>query len=72
MMKISKSKIIIGGNTAAIRAQKLLRQSGIPSKTIRIIGNGERGCAYGIETDEERVRDAIFVLRRSKIPYSFI
>lgn len=72
MMKIGKSKIITGGSTSAIRAQKLLRQNGINSKTIRITQGGERGCAYGVEIDEERTRDAIYVLRQSMIPYSFI
>jgi len=68
MMKTNTSVIIIGSNTAALRAQRILKCAGIYSRTVRRTNIG-RGCVYGLEVENYNLNDAIYVLRKNQIQY---
>ena len=39
---------ILGSVTQAMRAQRLLASAAIPADTIKVTGNGTRGCTYAL------------------------
>ena len=72
MMKTNTSVIVIGGNTAALRAQRLLRSAGINSKTVRRTGVAGKGCVYGLEIANYNLSEATYVLRENRIQYGLL
>ncbi|MBQ0126191.1 MAG: DUF3343 domain-containing protein [Clostridiales bacterium] len=72
MMKTDRTVIIIGTNTAALRASRILRSHGIPSKAVRKTVPGARGCVYGLEIHVADYHSAIYVLDENGINYSFM
>lgn len=71
MMKTNRSVIIIGTNTAAMRAGRLLGSHGVRSKIIRRTSRGS-GCVYGIEIESFDLNTAIYVLRQSNIEFGLM
>lgn len=71
MMKTEKSVIIIGTNTAALRAGRLLGSDGVRSKVIRRTSSGS-GCVYGVEIDSIDLNTAIYIFRRNNIQFALI
>ena len=72
MMKTDKSVIIIGTNTAALRAQRVVRGGGVQSKTVRRTDPYGRGCVYGIEVEKYELNRAVYLLGINGINYGFI
>lgn len=68
---MEKSVMIIGTNTAAMRANRLLGGAGIRSKVIRRTGRGT-GCVYGVETDPKDLNMAIYVFRMNNIGFGLL
>ena len=66
MMKTDKSVIIIGTNTAAMRAARLLGGAGIRARVVRRTGRGT-GCVYGVEINGSDLNNAIYVFRINTI-----
>ena len=71
MKKMEKSVIIIGTNTAAMRAGRLLGGTGIRSRVIRRTGRGT-GCVYGVEINSSDLNAAIYVLRQNNIQFGLM
>lgn len=71
MMKTDRSVIIIGTNTAAMRAGRLLSTHGVRSKVIRRTSRGS-GCVYGVEIENVDLNTAIYVLRQNNIQFGLI
>ena len=68
---MEKSIIIIGTNTAAMRAGRVLVGAGIRSKVIRRTGRGT-GCVYGVEINSSDLNAAIYVLRQNNIQFGLM
>ena len=68
---MEKSVIIIGTNTAAMRAGRLLGGAGIRSRVIRRTGRGS-GCVYGVEIDGRDLNSAIYVFRQNDVPFGLM
>ena len=68
---MEKSTIIIGTNTAAMRAGRVLYAQGVRSKVIRRTGRGT-GCVYGVEINSSDLNAAIYVLRQNNIQFGLI
>lgn len=66
------SKVILTFNsvTYALKGRKTLTRSGIGAKLIKVEGELNHGCTYGIEIDNRVFLDAIRELKNSGITYS--
>lgn len=63
--------IALSSVTYAIKAQKLLSQSSIRSRVIKLDSKlTKRGCAYGIETDCRTIDEAVNLISSYGLPYS--
>ncbi len=62
-------KIRIGSITYAMKARRQLSLRGIHAGLIKTDGGENEGCVYGIEIPEDRLLQAITVLRESRIEY---
>ena len=71
MMKTEKSVMIIGTNTAALRAGRILGGAGVRSKVVRRTGRGS-GCVYGVEVDQRDLNKAIYVFRMNNIQFGLL
>lgn len=72
MMKTDRSVIIIGTNTASLRAQRLLHEKGVRSKVVRRTDPYGRGCVYGLEVQKCDMGRAAYLLGSYGISYEFI
>lgn len=68
---MNKSVMIIGTNTAAMRAGRLLGGAGIRARVVKRTGRGT-GCVYGVEVDPRDLNSAIYVFRRNDIQFGLI
>ena len=66
-----KSTIVtVGAVTYAIKLQKLLLRAGIRTKIIKVESPEEdNGCTHGVEINDERFLDAVFVMKENGINY---
>ena len=62
-------KLRIGSITYAMKARRQLSLRGIRASLIKTDGEEGSGCVYGIEIPEERLLEAIAVLREGRIEY---
>lgn len=62
--------ITVTSQTIAIKAQRLLRKSGIKCKIVRPSPRQTpRGCTWGIQIDVFSVNNAIYLLEDAQIPF---
>ncbi len=62
-------KIRIGSITYAMKARRQLSLRGIRAGLIKTDGGENEGCVYGIEIPEDRLLQAVSILRESRIEY---
>ena len=62
-------KLQIGSITYAMKARRQLSLRGIRASLIKTDDGEGRGCVYGIEIPEDRLLQAITVLREGRIEY---
>lgn len=68
---MKKIIVTVGAVTYAIKARRLLKNSGVPSRLVKV--SSERslgGCTHGIEISEEDLYTAASVLRGNGISYT--
>lgn len=65
-------KIRIGSITYAMKARRQLSLRGIRAGLIKTDNGENEGCVYGIEIPEDRLLDAVAILRESRIEYQSV
>ncbi|MCQ2436104.1 MAG: DUF3343 domain-containing protein [Clostridia bacterium] len=61
--------IVIGTNTTAIKARRILSSDGIAARTVRVSRSSE-GCRYGVEVYSRDLDRALMVLHLGGVEYS--
>lgn len=64
---ITKCKLSLGSVTYAEKAMRALARAAIYSEVIKLDGNRERGCVYGLELSCSQLENAKTVLRTAGI-----
>ncbi len=63
--------ITMRSETYALRAEKILKNRGIPAKTVKLDAEySARGCSYGIQLDCRNRTVALSIFNEINLPYS--
>ncbi len=57
----------LGSISGAMRAQKALASSAIPSQVVKMDSSSRRGCAYGLSFSCEQSKNVRYVLETARI-----